>query len=207
MLPNVIIKHSSNIQNYKRISPILSRNFSLQIEANKPKTFSNQHIIPRLPIPTLQETAKRYKKSLLPILKPEDYSRAANAVDDFIKAGGLGEVLQTRLHKLDKIEKVQLKQIICLINYINSILLSINSFYLIMQYSWLENIWLNKAYLEWRDPSLINVNWWCEFKDHPNGILKQALPKGKVTDFQINRAAGFISSLLSYNDAINKYIE
>ncbi len=76
-LPNTIIKiHSSNHQRlYKSLSPILSRNFSLQIETEKPKTFSNQNIIPRLPIPTLQETAERYKKSLLPILKPEDYTR------------------------------------------------------------------------------------------------------------------------------------
>src|SRR5947207_587461 len=106
-IPNTIVKkHSSNIQClYKPLSPILSRKFSLQIETDKPKTFSNQHIIPRLPIPTLQETAERYKKSLLPILKPEDYTRAANAVDDFVKAGGFGEVLQTRLHELDKVEK------------------------------------------------------------------------------------------------------
>ena len=110
MLPDVIIKKRfSNIRDYKSISLITSRNFSLQIETNKPKTFSNQHSIPRLPIPTLQETAKRYKKSLLPILKPEDYSRACYVVDDFVKAGGFGEILQARLHELDKIEKVQLR--------------------------------------------------------------------------------------------------
>ncbi|RIA89411.1 acyltransferase ChoActase/COT/CPT [Glomus cerebriforme] len=176
-LPNTIIKkHFINIQQtYKPLYSIFSRNLSSQTEHDKPKTFSNQHIIPRLPIPTLQETAERYKKSLLPILKPEDYTRAVNAVDDFIKAGGLGEILQTRLHELDKVEK----------------------------YSWLENIWLNKAYLEWREPSLINVNWWCEFKDHPSGILKQTLPKGQITDFQINRTAGFISNLLSFNEEVN----
>src|ERR1043165_7662883 len=98
----------SNFQNlYKPLSPILSRNLSSQIETDKPKTFSNQHIIPRLPIPTLQETTERYKKSLLPILKPEEYTRAANAVDEFVKADGLGEVLQARLHELDKVEKVK----------------------------------------------------------------------------------------------------
>lgn len=101
-LPNTIIKKP-----YKPLYSIFSRNLSLQIEIDKPKTFSNQNIIPRLPIPTLQETAERYKKSLLPILKPEDYARAANEVNVFVKAGGLGEVLQTRLHELDKVEKVQ----------------------------------------------------------------------------------------------------
>ncbi|CAI2169322.1 5598_t:CDS:10 [Funneliformis geosporum] len=174
ILPNTIIKRHSQYL-YKSLFPIVSRNFSLQIDTEKPKTFSNQHIIPRQPIPTLQETAERYKKSLLPIFRSEDYARAVNVIDEFVKVGGLGEVLQSRLHELDKFEK----------------------------YSWLENLWLNKAYLEWREPTLINVNWWCEFKDHPNGILKQTLPKGQVTDFQINRAAGFISNLLSFNDAIN----
>ena len=107
MLPDIFIKkHHSNIREYKSISLITSRNFSLQIETNKPKTFSNQHSIPRLPISALQETAKRYKKSLLPLLKPEDYSRACYAVDDFVKVGGFGEILQTRLLELDKVEKV-----------------------------------------------------------------------------------------------------
>ncbi|GBC09236.1 hypothetical protein RclHR1_08700004 [Rhizophagus clarus] len=177
-LPSTIIKKYSpiiqNSKSYKLICPILSRNYSSQIETDKPKTFSNQHIIPRLPIPTLQETAERYKRSLLPIFKPEDYARAANAVDEFVKADGLGEILQKRLHESDKVEK----------------------------YSWLENIWLNKAYLEWREPSLINVNWWCEFRDHPNGILKQ-VQKGQITDFQIYRTAGLISNLLSFNDEVN----
>jgi hypothetical protein len=124
-LPNTISKkYYSNFQNlYKPLSPILSRNFSLQVETDKPKTFSNQHIIPRLPIPTLQETAERYKRSLLPILKPEEYARAANAVDEFVKADGLGEVLQKRLHQLDKTEEVQKIKTEKTNNYISTMLL------------------------------------------------------------------------------------
>ncbi|CAG8579603.1 2587_t:CDS:10 [Ambispora leptoticha] len=142
---------------------------------NKSKTFSNQNIIPRLPIPTLQETTTRYRKSLLPILTSEEYDRASDAIDEFIKPAGLGNVLQERLHELDKSEK----------------------------YNWLEKIWLNKAYLEWREPSLINVNWWCEFRDPVSGILKENPLKGQITDFQINRAAGIISNLLNFNESIN----
>ncbi|CAG8806872.1 12459_t:CDS:1, partial [Racocetra fulgida] len=76
-----------------------------QMETNHQKTFSNQKNIPRLPIPTLKETAERYKKSLLPLLSTSDYNRAANAVDEFMKEGGFAEVLQKRLHQVDKSEK------------------------------------------------------------------------------------------------------
>jgi carnitine O-acetyltransferase len=53
----------------------------------------------------------------------------------------------------------------------------------------LDEIWLNKAYLEWREPSLINVNWWAEFKDHPKHdllILKKPLPAGVLSSFQVS---------------------
>lgn len=70
------------------------------------KCFENQSKIPRLPIPSLSETAARYKKSLLPILGQTEFSRAEKAVDEFIKPGGLGETLQGRLHEMDRTEKV-----------------------------------------------------------------------------------------------------
>ena len=69
------------------------------------------------------------------------------------------------------------------------------------QNSWLEDIWLNKGYLEWREPSLINVNWWCQFIDHPKHpkrLLTYPPPKNVVTDFQIERAAGLVASLLDF---------
>ncbi|CAG8607451.1 18029_t:CDS:10 [Gigaspora rosea] len=167
-------KKSSN--KYQKIASLLQkRTIVTQMETNQQKTFSNQNNIPRLPIPTLKETAERYKKSLLPLLSTSDYNRAANAVDEFMKEGGFAEVLQKRLYDVDKSEK----------------------------YNWIETIWLNKAYLEWRDPSLINVNWWVEFNDPATGILKNPPPKGQISELQIDRAAGFISNLLTFNDMIN----
>jgi len=138
-------------------------------------TFANQSKIPRLPIPTLQETAERYKRSLLPLLSRPDYDRASAAVSDFIRPGGLGETLQERLHALDKKEPD----------------------------SWLDTLWLNKAYLEYREPTLINVNWWNQFVDPPSGLV--ASPgKGRVSDGQLDRAALFLSQLNLFNDMINK---
>ncbi|KAI9225849.1 MAG: acyltransferase ChoActase/COT/CPT [Piptocephalis tieghemiana] len=136
-------------------------------------TFANQASIPRLPIPRLEDTAKRYLRSLEPLLGPEEFKRSQSAVEAFIAPGGLGEKLQERLFKLD--EKAP--------------------------HSWLEDIWLSKAYLEWREPSYINVNWWTRLRDPPYGL---SLPPPKhVTVYQRRRAARLIASLLDTNDRIN----
>ncbi|KAJ2957227.1 hypothetical protein NQZ79_g7048 [Umbelopsis isabellina] len=138
-------------------------------------TFANQSKIPRLPIPTLQETTERYKRSLLPLLSKQDYERASAAVADFVRPGGLGEKLQERLHALDKKEPE----------------------------SWLDEIWLNKAYLEYREPTLINVNWWNQFVDPPSGLITSP-GAGRVSDLQLDRASYFLSQLAQFNDMINK---
>ncbi|CAG8485294.1 11681_t:CDS:10 [Cetraspora pellucida] len=167
--------YKKSFNQYQKVASLLQKRAVVtQMETNHQKTFSNQNNIPRLPIPTLKETAERYKKSLLPLLSTSDYNRAVNAVDEFMK-GGFAEVLQQRLHDVDKSEK----------------------------YNWLETIWLNKAYLEWREPSLINVNWWIEFNDPVTGILKSPPAKGQTSEFQIDRTAGLISNALTFNDMIN----
>ncbi|CAG8510683.1 5698_t:CDS:10 [Paraglomus occultum] len=171
------LRQASGTRQYRRPYALQNRLYSqiARDPSKTPATFSNQSRIPRLPIPTLQETAERYKKSLLPILSSEDYVRAAKAVDEFVSPNGLGEILQQRLHELDKREPN----------------------------NWLEKIWLAKAYLEWREPTLINVNWWCEFRDPAGGILKTPPPRGELSDFQLSRAAGIISNLLTFSDTVN----
>jgi hypothetical protein len=44
---------------------------------------------------------------------------------------------------------------------------------------------------------LINVNWWCQFRDHPNGLVAPP-SNGIITDMQLERASGIISSLLDF---------
>ncbi|KAJ3112172.1 hypothetical protein HDU96_004873 [Phlyctochytrium bullatum] len=145
-------------------------------------TFSNQNSLPRLPIPTLAETAERYLNSCKPLLTEEELAKTTAAVKEFIKPGGYGEVLQARLHELDKVAPR-------------------------FQNSWLEDIWLKKAYLEWRDPSMINVNWWCQFRDHPEhpeALVKTAPLRGQITKFQTDRAAGFVHRLLQYKVKLDR---
>ncbi|KAI8968023.1 acyltransferase ChoActase/COT/CPT [Mycotypha africana] len=141
------------------------------------KTFSNQGKLPRLPIPELDLTAARYKRSLLPLLSAAEHAEVTKKIDKFFKPNGLAEVLQNRLYDLDKQEAV----------------LGLN---------WLDRLWLRKAYLEYRIPTFINVNWWNQFRDPPNGLV-ETTKEGKASDFQIKRSADIIKGVVDYSNRIN----
>ena len=53
--------------------------------------------LPRLPVPELEETSKKYLKSVRALLNKEEYAATQKAVQDFVKSGGQGEELQKRL--------------------------------------------------------------------------------------------------------------
>ncbi|ORX67957.1 acyltransferase ChoActase/COT/CPT [Linderina pennispora] len=72
-------------------------------------------------------------------------------------------------------------------------------------HSWLEDIWLNKAYLEWREPSYINVNWFACIADNPDFPVAATAPSpGQASAVQIGRAARLIAHVLEFNDTLNK---
>ncbi|GAA5809971.1 hypothetical protein MFLAVUS_003386 [Mucor flavus] len=145
--------------------------------AGPAKTFSNQAILPRLPIPNLNLTSARYKRSLLPLLSASEHASVSKKIDNFFAPNGLAETLQQRLHVLDDQETA----------------LGLN---------WIDRIWLKKGYLEYRIPTLINVNWWNQFRDPVTGLGKGA-EQGKVTDFQLRRSAGMIAGLIDYSNRVN----
>ncbi|KAK9767662.1 Carnitine O-acetyltransferase mitochondrial [Basidiobolus ranarum] len=167
---------SSNLLQAKRTSlRVLYPAYRTFVSLKTEGTFQNQENLPRLPIPDLHETADRYLRSLEPVLKNnEEFERAAQAVGAFVKPNGLGETLQKRLVTLEK-----------------------NT-----EFSWLEDIWVNKAYLEYREPVLLNVNWWCTFNNPPQGIVETK--KGSFSDAQIERASSFVKNVLEFNDLVNK---
>ncbi|KXS16095.1 acyltransferase ChoActase/COT/CPT [Gonapodya prolifera JEL478] len=140
------------------------------------KTFSNQKRLPRLPIPSLKRTCELYLESLKPLASEQEYQESERRVQEFLGPDGMGMVLQQRLMEWDKTQKVN--------------------------FSWLEEIWTDKAYLEWRDPSLINTNWWAMFKNHPKhpkALLQKPPPRGSgLSSFQVQRAAGLVNGFLEY---------
>lgn len=97
-----------------------------------------QDSLPRLPVPTLEETAKRYLKSLHPILSASEYSNSKAAVEDFIKPGGVGSKLQEKL--VAKREDPATK-------------------------NWIYEWWNDGAYLSYRDPVVPYVSYFYSHRD------------------------------------------
>ncbi|KAJ2870793.1 hypothetical protein GGH93_005310 [Coemansia aciculifera] len=139
-------------------------------------TFANQQRLPRLPVPALEDTVARYLKSVRPLVSASEYAQTERAASTFVKSTELGPVLQSRLLKVDAEAP----------------------------HSWLEDIWLKKAYLEWRDPSYINVNWFALFADNPDFPLVTDAARGRPTSVQIGRAARLITHMLETNEALNR---
>ncbi|KXN70844.1 acyltransferase ChoActase/COT/CPT [Conidiobolus coronatus NRRL 28638] len=139
------------------------------------KTFEYQSKLPRLPVPSLQHTLELYEKSTLPLRFKDDDNGVQESIRDFIKPGGQGQELQKRLEAYDK-------------QHPNN---------------WLEDIWLDKAYLSWRGPSFLNVNFWAEFVDHPDG-LDPSPSTQSANPIQLERASGLIHQLLNFNDKLNR---
>ncbi len=145
-------------------------------------TFSNQHRLPRLPIPSLEGSTTKYLNSLRPLLSPEELARTEQHIKDFIKPGGLGQTLQQRLIDIDRIAP----------------------------HNWLDDTWwMKKAYLEWRVSVVVNSNWYFLFIDdqntpkeyftHNNGVR----PKGQFSEWQIKRAAHLIGRMLDFKKLID----
>ncbi|KAF7559461.1 hypothetical protein G7046_g4700 [Stylonectria norvegica] len=97
-----------------------------------------QDSLPRLPVPTLDETAKRYLKSLHPLLSPSEYEASKKAVDEFVAPGGIGPKLQEKL--VARREDPNTK-------------------------NWIYEWWNDAAYLSYRDPVVPYVSYFYSHRD------------------------------------------
>jgi carnitine O-acetyltransferase len=97
-----------------------------------------QESLPKLPVPTLQETAARYIHSLEPLLSSSELENSKAAVSEFIKPGGQGEQLQQRL--IAKRERPEIK-------------------------NWIIDWWNSAAYLAYRDPVVPYVSYFYSFRE------------------------------------------
>ncbi|ESP01146.1 hypothetical protein LOTGIDRAFT_225472 [Lottia gigantea] len=73
------------------------------LERNKVPTYHFQKSLPRLPVPTLENTCKRYLASQRPLLNDEDFSKTEKIVQEF--GNGAGKTLQEELIATDKKNK------------------------------------------------------------------------------------------------------
>ena len=94
--------------------------------------------LPRLPVPTLEETSKRYLKSVHPLLNRSEYESTKKVVEAFVKSGGIGEKLQKRL--LARRDDPKHK-------------------------NWIYEWWNDAAYLTYRDPVVPYVSYFYSHRD------------------------------------------
>lgn len=94
--------------------------------------------IPRLPVPTLEETSKRYLRSVHALLNKSEYEHTKKAVEEFIKPGSIGERLQKRLQARRDDPKHR---------------------------NWIYEWWNDVAYLSYRDPVVPYVSYFYSHRD------------------------------------------
>ncbi|KAJ3346348.1 Carnitine O-acetyltransferase mitochondrial [Entophlyctis luteolus] len=111
------------------------------------KLFAHQASLPKLPVPTLQETCATYLRSVRPLVDDAAFAKTTAAVQEFLKPGGKGEELQKRLIERD-----------------NSV-----------STSWLIDWWNSYAYMGYRDPVVVWVNYFFTFVDYKKYLNKPAL--------------------------------
>lgn len=97
-----------------------------------------QESLPRLPVPTLEETAARYVKSLHPLLSAAEYDTSKKAVEEFVRPGGVGRRLQEKLVARREDPAVR---------------------------NWIYEWWNDAAYLSYRDPVVPYVSYFYSHRD------------------------------------------
>ncbi|KAK8128204.1 carnitine O-acetyltransferase [Apiospora sp. TS-2023a] len=97
-----------------------------------------QDSLPRLPVPTLEETSARYIKSLHPLLSADELANSKKAVEEFVKPGGVGHKLQEKL--VAKREDPNVR-------------------------NWIYEWWNEAAYLAYRDPVVPYVSYFYSHRD------------------------------------------
>ncbi|KAF2348592.1 Acyltransferase ChoActase/COT/CPT, partial [Trinorchestia longiramus] len=85
-----------------------------------------RQVLPRLPVPPLQETLHKYLKSVQPLVTEEELSNTRLLVEEFLSNGGLGERLQQHL-----LQRAASKD------------------------NWMSEWWLDSAYLQFRMPVVV----------------------------------------------------
>jgi carnitine O-acetyltransferase len=105
--------------------------------------------LPRLPVPTLEETSKRYLKSVHPLLTSTEFENTKKAVEEFVKPGSIGHELQKRLQARREDPKHK---------------------------NWLYEWWNDVAYLTYRDPVVPYVSYFYSHRDdrHRRNPAKRA---------------------------------
>ncbi|MDT7615960.1 MAG: carnitine O-acetyltransferase [Pseudonocardiales bacterium] len=111
-----------------------------------PRTFGNEERLPRVPLPTLEETCERFLEWSAPLLTAEELAATEAAVTSFLQVDGPGRTLHAELVAYDQQPGVV---------------------------SWLDTFWPYR-YLGRRDRIALDANFFFLFEDSPLGQLDRA---------------------------------
>ncbi|WP_338676272.1 choline/carnitine O-acyltransferase [Streptomyces sp. SCSIO 30461] len=129
-------------------------------------TFSQEHNLPRVPLPTLESSCERFLEWCAPLLTADERAATEAEVAAFLSPEGPGRVLHTALEEYDSTEGV---------------------------HSWLDTFWPYR-YLGRRDRIALNANFFFLFKDsaHPQsqperaaGLIAGALAYKRLLDREL----------------------
>ncbi|KAK4522056.1 uncharacterized protein ATC70_004595 [Mucor velutinosus] len=94
--------------------------------------------LPKLPVPALSGTLQKYLQSVRPLLDDAEYKKTEQAAKEFEAPGGFGQKLQERL-----VARFNDPSVV----------------------NWMEDWWLDQAYMGYRDPVVIYVSYFFLYKD------------------------------------------
>ncbi|CAL1270555.1 unnamed protein product [Larinioides sclopetarius] len=126
----------------------------------------HQKSLPRLPVPPLHPSLEKYLLSVRPLLTEEEYQNTVKVVKDFGAPGGLGVKLHTMLKERAKVTE-----------------------------NWLEEWWLDSAYMEFRMPLV----------SYSSPGLVFPLKDFNTTERQLRYAARLVAGALEFKSLIDNY--
>lgn len=111
-----------------------------------PRTFGNEDLLPRVPLPELEETCERFLAWCAPLLTAQELAQTEAAVADYLRPDSPARELHAELVLYNETEGV---------------------------HSWLDTFWPSR-YLGRRDRIAINANFFFLFKDSDLGQVERA---------------------------------
>ena len=144
------------------------------MQIRKPRTYELQDKLPKLPIPSLQESCKTFIESCKPLLNEEQMKETIKLTEEFLK-DDTSKQLQEQLILYAKQQESQGK-------------------------SWLEDWWLKYAYLSYKAPLPTNSNWYVSVHPHP---ATKEFEQGEKID-PITRTSIVIGLMMEYKEMMDR---
>ena len=79
----------------------------MDTEALSPRTFGNEDRLPRVPLPTLEDSCARFLRWCAPLLTAEQLAETEEAVARFLRPGGTARTLHAALEQYNATEGVR----------------------------------------------------------------------------------------------------